>query len=211
VADPRPVRRTFDEAYFRRFYDADPVHDGELVAALASAVVGFCTWWGVTVASVLDVGAGPGLWRDWFDANRPDVRYHGIDASPYACARWGHELADIAGWTPPEAYDVVVCQGVLQYLDDAGASAAIANLARATAAVLYLEVPTASDLEQTIDHDASDLDVHWRTGDWYRRRLAPRFVAVGAGLWARRTARLRFYELETGLRRGDTSRRGTLS
>jgi len=89
-----------------------------------------------------------------------------------------------------------VCQGVLQYLDDAACSRAIVNLAAACGALLYLELPTAGDLYEVIDPDATDLDVHWRTGAWYRRRLGRHFRAVGGGLYVARAAGLHFYELE---------------
>jgi hypothetical protein len=90
----------------------------------------------------------------------------------------------------------VVCQGVLQYLDDRRATSAIANLAAATRSMLYLEVPTASDRDDVVDPDATDLDINWRSGAWYRRRLRADFVELGGGLFAARAAGLHFYELE---------------
>jgi hypothetical protein len=92
--------------------------------------------------------------------------------------------------------DLVVCQGVLQYLEDAACSRAIVNLAAACGALLYLELPTAGDLDEVIDPDATDLDVHWRTGSWYRRRLGRHFRSIGGGLYVTRAAGLHFYELE---------------
>jgi trans-aconitate methyltransferase len=145
---------------------------------------------------VLDVGAGTGLWRDWFARERPRVRYQSIDASEYACRRYGHEHADIASWRPARRADLVICQGVLQYLDDARCASAIANLAEATHAVLYLEVPTSRDRDEVVDPEATDFDINWRSGAWYRRRLTPRFAELGCGLWAAREAGFHFYELE---------------
>jgi SAM-dependent methyltransferase len=188
----------FDAAYYRRFYGADPVHDRHRIAALASGVAGLCRWWGLPLRSVLDIGAGPGLWGRWFATHRPGVRYHGIDVSVYACQRYGHEQADIATWRPRRAYDLVVCQGVLQYLDDAAAAAAIDNLALATRGLLYLEVPTLADRDDVVDPDHTDLDVCWRPGRWYRRRLAVHFTEVGAGIHVSLTAPVAFYELERG-------------
>ena len=193
VGTPRQV---FDAAYYRRFYRDRPVHDRRRIGQLASGVTGMCAWWQVPVRSVLDVGAGTGLWRQWFASERPGVVYRSIDVSDYACRRYGHDHADISTWQPSAPADLVVCQGVLQYLDDAACSRAIANLAVACAAVLYLEVPTAADRDKVIDTDATDLDVHWRSGAWYRRRLRRHFIAVGGGLFAVRAAGLRFYELE---------------
>ena len=124
------------------------------------------------------------------------MRSHSVDISTYACGRFGHELADIAEWRPDRPFDLVVCQGVLQYLADRSASAAITNLAAATRSVLFLEVPTVADLAGTIDPETSDLDVHWRSATWYRKRLRPHFVELGCGLHVARSAPVPFYELE---------------
>jgi hypothetical protein len=157
-------------------------------------------WWGLPVRSVLDVGAGTGLWRSWFRVHRPGVRYRSIDVSEYACRRYGHEQRDIALWRPGRPSDLVVCHGVLQYLDDESCRAAIDNLGAATRAVLFLEVPTAADRRDVIDPMFTDLDIHWRTGAWYRKHLRPSFVALGCGLFVARSEDARFYELELGAR-----------
>jgi SAM-dependent methyltransferase len=191
-----PPRQVFDAAYYRRFYRDCPVHDRRTIAHLATGVLGFASWWGVSIRSVLDVGAGTGLWRDWFAAEQPRVAYRSIDVSEYACRRYGHEHADISRWRPSTPADLVVCQGVLQYLDDAACSRAIGNLAEACRALLYLEVPTAGDLDKVIDPDATDLDIHWRSASWYRRRLGRHFRVIGGGLFVTRDAGLHFYELE---------------
>jgi SAM-dependent methyltransferase len=196
ASDPETVRRTFDGAYYRRFYRDAPVHDRRRIGHLATGVCGLASWWGVPLRSVLDVGAGPGFWGDWFRTHRPSVRYRSVDVSPYACERYGHEQADIATWRPKGRFDLVVCQGVLQYLDDADAEAAIANLGRASRGLLYLEVPTASDRDEVIDAAHTDLAVHWRSGEWYRQRLSAYVVPVGAGLHYAVGGPLRFYELE---------------
>jgi trans-aconitate methyltransferase len=162
--------------------------------------VGLTEWWGVRLRTVLDVGAGPGWWGDWLRSQRPRVVYRGVDVSEHACRRWGHEHADIATWRPDRPAELVVCQGVLQYLDDDACASAVANLGAACAAVLYLEVPTAADRVEVIDQAATDLDVRWRPGSWYRRRLGRWFVPAGAGLWVRRDAGIVLYELESGRR-----------
>ena len=40
-----------------------------------------------------------------------------MDVSPHACARWGHELRDVSRWRARERFDLIVCHGVLHYLD----------------------------------------------------------------------------------------------
>ena len=186
----------FDEAYYRRFYGGRPVHDRRQIAALATAVTGLAKWWKLPIRSMLDVGAGKGYWRDWFAAAHPRVRYHGLDVSPHACKRYGHELADISAWAPPRGFDLVVCQSVLQYLDAGSCARAITVLARACTGLLYLEVPTESDRIEVVDAEQTDMDVFWRTGAWYRQQLEPLFVEVGAGLWVARPSPLAFFELE---------------
>lgn len=186
----------FGAAYYRRFYGRSPVHTPTTVGHLAAGVMHLAAWWGVRIRSVLDVGAGPGYWRDWFADEHPTIRYRSIDVSTYACERYGHEQRDITSWAPRTPSDLVVCQGVLQYLDRAAVEAAVNNLARSTRSFLYLEVPTLHDREHVIDASATDLECHWRSGAWYRARLHPHFVQIGAGLWAQRTAGLPFYELE---------------
>ena len=66
----------FDEAYYRRHYTGRArVHSAREIARLAQGVTGLAAWLGVELEAVLDVGAGPGLWRDWFRRHRPAVRY----------------------------------------------------------------------------------------------------------------------------------------
>ena len=186
----------FDAAYYRRFYGRRPIHDRRSIGRLASGVFSFADWWRIPIRSVLDVGAGKGFWRDWVQTERPRVRYHGIDASEHACRRYGHELADLSTWQPRRVSDLVICQSVLQYLDDAAAARAITALAEATRGLLFLEVPTVADCNGTIDPVRSDMDVHWRTGRWYRTRLDRRFLEIGAGMWAARTLDLPWFELD---------------
>lgn len=186
----------FGAEYYRRFYGRNGVHDRRKIAQLASAVHGMCAWWGVTPRSVLDVGAGTGLWRDWYRNTYPGVKVVSTDVSEYACRKYGHEHRDIATWTPSRQFDLVVCHGVLQYPDATATTAAIANIAAACRHVLYLEVPTALDFRTIVDPDATDMDVHQRTGKWYRDRLDMHFIQAGAGLWVRRGGGVLLYELE---------------
>ena len=90
----------------------------------------------------------------------------------------------------------MICHGVLQYPDDNAVDAAIKNIAAATRHVLYLEVPTLLDFHAIVDASSTDMEVHQRTGDWYRELLDPYFVQAGAGLWVRRGGDVLLYELE---------------
>jgi hypothetical protein len=186
----------FDAAYYRRFYGRGRVHDRQRIARLGNGVVSLASWWRIPVRSVLDVGAGKGFWRDWLADAHPTVRYHGLDVSEHACRRYGHEHADIVSWKPRRTYDLVVCQSVLQYLDDTDATTVVQMLSAACRGLLVLEVPTIADRDTAIDPSCTDLDVHWRTGTWYRKRLALGFTEVGAGLWLSHSSNAVLFELE---------------
>jgi hypothetical protein len=188
----------FDADYYRRFYGSSRtrVHSATEIARLCSAVTSFLEWWGHPINSVLDVGAGVGLWRDWFKKHKPDTHYRSTEYSKYACKEYGHEQRDITKWRATERFDLVVCQGVLPYVDDDGASKAIENLAAMTGGFLYLEAITKRDMREVIDNVKTDVEVHARTGSWYRSRLSKHYREVGCGLWCRKEAGVLFYELE---------------
>lgn len=185
----------FDAAYYSRFYGRGGAHDRRRIAHLASGVHSLAAWWGVRIGSVLDVGSGIGMWRDWYARHHPRTRVTSIDVSEHACARWGHLQRDISRWTPEREHDLVICHSVLQYLDDRRATSAIENLAAGCRNLLYLEVPTATDFAEVIDPSATDMEVHRRTGRWYRTRLSAHFVQAGAGLWFKKGS-VPLYELE---------------
>lgn len=94
-----PLER-FDAAYYGRYYGRGGVHDRRAISNIATGVHGLCSWWGVTPRSVLDVGGGVGMWRDWYRTMHPRVRVRSVDVSSHACERYGHELRDIATWRP---------------------------------------------------------------------------------------------------------------
>jgi len=196
----RTDRSDFDAAYFRRYYEArrSRVYGAEQVANLAQGVTGFLAWFGCELDRVLDVGAGIGLWRDWFRAHRPDVRYRSIDVSEYASASYGHEHRDITRWRARETFDLVVCQGVLPYLDEAACEKAVANMAAMCRGFLYLEAVTARDLREVCDRARTDLTVHARPATFYRGLLARHFEPLGCGLHHVRGGDTLFYDLERG-------------
>jgi hypothetical protein len=191
---------TFDEAYYERYYGSarTRVHSSDDVGKLCAAVVSLLEWWQQPPQTVLDVGAGIGLWRDWFKKHRPSVRYRSTEYSAHACRAYGHEQRDITQWRVKETFDLVVCQGVLPYLDDAGAAKAIENLAAMSAGFLYLEAITKRDIRDVCDGARTDVAVHGRSGSWYRSRLGKHYREVGCGLWCKKDAGVLFYELEAG-------------
>jgi predicted TPR repeat methyltransferase len=189
----------FDAAYYDRFYESKKtrVSGQDEVSHLCAGVVGMIRWFGGDLASVLDVGAGAGLWRDWFRKHLPRTRYRSIEISDYACARYGHEKRDISAWRARERFDLVVCQGVLPYLDDDALTRAIDNLGAMTRGFLYLEAITARDLDTVCDLSVTDTTVHARKGSAYLSRLSRHFVKLGCGLFYVKNGPLQFYELES--------------
>lgn len=200
MASPKVDEAQFDAAYYKRFYTSKRtrVQGPAEVERLARGVMGLIGWVEFDVVSVLDVGAGPGLWRDWFAAEHPEVRYRSVDVSEYACKKYGHERKDIATWKAKERFDLVVCQGVLPYLDEDGASRAIENIAGMTRGFLYLEAATDRDLATTCDLSLTDPALIPRPGAWYRKRLERHYDFIGMGLWMIRRLGLPLYELEKG-------------
>ena len=188
----------FGKSYYDRFYESPKtrVHGAAEIAHLGMGILGFARWFGVPVTSVLEVVAGTGLLRDWFVAQAPGVHYRSVEVSEYACEKYRHEQKDIRRWRSDETYDLVICQGVLPYLPQAEAAAALANLASMTGAFLYLEAVTDKDLREVCDNDRTDLTMYGHSARFYRDILKMAFRELGLGLFAKRDAEIPFYELE---------------
>jgi len=200
---PRPGKEKgtpFDAGYYERHYGREEsrVHGPKEIAHLATMITSYVAWLGGTIESVLDVGAGTGLMRDHFRAHFPDVRYRSLEVSPFAAKTYGHELGDISSFRAEETFDLVICQGVLQYLDDAHAEKAIARIGDLSRGFLYLEAITQRDLRTVCDPERTDTAVHTRPGSFYRPLLKRHFHFVGCGLYYSRAGELLFYELERG-------------
>jgi SAM-dependent methyltransferase len=190
----------FDEEYYRRFY-ADPatrVNAPEEIGHVAQAITSLLAWWRYPLGSVLDVGAGTGEWGRWLAAHRPEVAYRSCDVSEHACRTYGHEQRDISAWRADEEFDLVVCQGVLGYLDDAACARAIDNLAHMTRGFLWLGLTTSEDLERGVaNRERTDLSMHMRPASFYFELLGAWYVRVGAGLFMYHHAGVPLYAVET--------------
>lgn len=191
--------RRFDEAYYQRFYE-DPetrIYSAKEHAHLAAFVFHFAKWCQIELSEVLDVGAGIGLWEDWIRKNAPESEYTGTEVSPAMCKRRGYSQRDIARWRDRKKYDLIICQGVLQYLPDPDVAPAIANIAAMSRGLVYFEVLTRGDLRERADKDKTDADVFVRNGSYYRGIFAKHFVSVGCGLYWARSEESTFWELDT--------------
>jgi SAM-dependent methyltransferase len=166
-------------------------------AHLARFVFAFAAWNHLEITSVLDIGAGVGHWKRWIEKNAKSVKYTGTEVSQAMCKKHGFMNRDIARWRDRKKHDLIVCQGVLQYLPDPDVAPAVANLAAMANGLVYLEITTRGDLRERCDKDRTDADIHIRNGSYYRGILMKHLINVGCGLWWPKDHPLPFYELET--------------
>jgi SAM-dependent methyltransferase len=188
----------FDAKYYARYYEDERtrVASSSDIARLGRFVCSYVDYLGVKVKRVLDAGCGLGLWQAVIAEHYPKARYTGIELSEYLCATRGFVNASVVDYRDRGRFDLVICQGVLQYLTDAEAKRAIRNLGRLCRGILYLEVLTAEDWKSACDRRFSDGAVHRRSADWYRKELSRDFRALGGGVFAHRDADLVLYALE---------------
>jgi SAM-dependent methyltransferase len=129
---------------------------------------------GRPVKTVLDVGCGEGNWRAVLRRLRPGIAYEGIDPSAYAVERFGKArnirrggIEDVESVARRDEYDLVVCCGMLNYLDEQQLRSGIGQVASKTGGVAYLELFTSDD--------AFEGDTSWpdpRSTNWYRRLIS---------------------------------------
>ena len=189
----------FDRAYYDRWYRNDETRTfmTEYTPVIVRFVLAYLDYLEVEVKTVLDAGCGLGHWGTALKDLDRDVRYHGLETSDYLCRELGWERGSIADYQAEEPFDLVVCQGVLQYLSDAECKAAIDNLATLCSQALYLEVLTRRDARENCIPERTDTDVYLRKGKWYRKRLGEHFINLGGGLFLSRTCAATCYELWT--------------
>jgi SAM-dependent methyltransferase len=188
----------FDAAFFARYY-ADPetrVADAEGMACLADVIASATRYAGIRVRRILDAGCGIGLLREPLLRHFPQAKYTGLEYSAYLCERYGWTRGSLADYASREAFDLVVCHDVLQYLDDRTAAKALANLRRLARGTLYFSALTRVDWRRTADQSRTDREVHLRTADWYRSRLRRGFRHLGLGVHLVRDLRPVEWELE---------------
>jgi SAM-dependent methyltransferase len=190
---------TFDAGFYRRYY-SDPatrVASRTDALRLGRFVCAYVDYLGFTVTRVLDAGCGLGHLRAAVRERFPRARYVGLETSDYLCRRYGWMRGSVADYAPKQAFDLVFCHDVLQYLDDRSAIRALANLAKISRGALYFSVLTAGDWRRNADRVRTDRDsVRLRPAAWYKARLARHFRPVGGGLLARRGYDPLLWELE---------------
>jgi 2-polyprenyl-3-methyl-5-hydroxy-6-metoxy-1,4-benzoquinol methylase len=172
--------RRFDEAYYHRFYESKEtrVTSPEETAHLCEFVFSFAKYNKVEMKSVLDIGAGIGLWKHWIEKHAKGTQYVGTEVSQAMCKKHGYQHRDIARWRDRKKHDLIVCQGVLQYLPDPDVAPAVANIAAMSRGLVYIEVTTRQDLRETIDTVRSDTDIYVGCGLWWAKDRPPPFFEL---------------------------------
>jgi trans-aconitate methyltransferase len=188
----------FDPSFYQRFY-ANPrtrVTTKEEMARRASAIGALVAHLDVPVRRMLDAGCGLGWMRRPLQRAFPSATYTGLEVSEHLCHRLGWINESLATFRPRGRFDLVICYDVLQYLGDAEARRALANLGRLCRGVLYFHAPTKADWRHNADVGVSDADIHLRDAAWYRKRLARDFQPLGFGMHVRRGVPFVRWELE---------------
>ena len=177
----------FDQAYYDRFYRDPATRCASVEDARVQAdfLAGYLRYLEVPVHEIVDIGCGLGRLLRALDKHFPRARAVGVEGSAYLCREYGWQQATLPDYAPPYAFDVVICQDVLAYLDATDAAAAIGTLGRITHKALFFGALTTEDLA-LCDEARTDTDVYLRRAAWYRRRLGREFEPVGGGLWLKK-------------------------
>jgi len=199
MAATRPAGAArFDRDYYRRYY-LDPrtaVNSREDMRRLARLIAAYIAYLDLPVRRILDAGCGCGWLRAPFSRLLPSAAYTGLEYSDYLCRRYGWTQGSLDRYVARSPFQLVVCNGVLQYLGDGPAARALANLARLSDGVLYFNALTSEDWTSNADRRRTDGEVHLRPARWYRARLQRSFLEIGAGLWLRRGLGIPLWQLE---------------
>ena len=183
------MTKTYDKEYFSRWYQdrVDHKHQAEALqrkVALACASAEY--FLERPIKTVLDVGAGIGLWRSQLLKLRPKLDYLGMDSSEFAVRRYGKsrnlfyaQITDLANLRPCPPVDLLVCSDVLHYIPTAALKCALPGLAELCAGVAFLEIYCRED---EIEGDLKEFQP--RSEKFYRRQLnAVGFQQIGTHLW----------------------------
>ncbi len=190
----------FDEAYYQRYYFnkktsvVDPLH----VERLGAFVCSYLRYLRVPVKRVLDIGCGIGLWKASVAHHFPEATYHGVEYSEYLCERYGWERGSVVDYRADEPFDLIICQGVLPYLNPADLKQALHNLGRLCRGGLYVEAVAREDYERDIiDDELTDPRLLRHRADLYRRGLRTSMREMGGGVWLSRSAEVPLFALES--------------
>jgi SAM-dependent methyltransferase len=178
--------RHYDQRYFDKWYRnpryrvKSPVELARQVALVVSTAEHIL---GRTLRTVLDVGCGEANWLAPLQRLRPRIQYTGVDSSEYAVSRFGASrnirlgtIDSLDRMRLRKGYDLILCVGMLNYLDPAQLRTGLAHLYELANGVVYLELFTSVDRGVFGDTRGTRL----RTPAWYRARIREaRFLSCG--------------------------------
>jgi SAM-dependent methyltransferase len=173
----RAGRKSYDEAYFTKWY-RDPhtrVHSPDSVRRKIRMVAGVAEYFlGRKLRSVLDIGAGEGVWGTELRRMRPGLRYVGVDPSEWVVARHGRRrnirlgsFEQLASLQLGRGHDLIVCADMLQYVPTDALKRGVRHIASLLGGVAFLEAYTTGD-----DMEGDLEDWHPRSKSQYRRIFA---------------------------------------
>jgi 2-polyprenyl-3-methyl-5-hydroxy-6-metoxy-1,4-benzoquinol methylase len=191
------MRSRFDKAYYDRFYRHPATRAVTPAASRRQAefIAAYLKHLELPVRRILDIGCGVGTTLRALGRQFPRARLQGVEVSEYLCERYGWAHGSVTDYQTRTPFDLVMCNDVLAYLDDADCSRALANLARLTRGAAYLSVLTTDDAE-LYDPARTDGRQRRRPAAWYRRRLNRHFVNVGGGLHLKRPLEVVVWSLD---------------
>jgi SAM-dependent methyltransferase len=178
--------RPYDQRYFDKWY-RNPRYrvksSHELTRQVTFVVAATEHLLGRSVRTVLDVGCGEANWLAPLRRLRPRVQYTGVDTSEYVVSRFGASRNVRLGAIDTmdqlrlrKDYDLILCVGMLNYLEPAQLRAGLANLYQLAQGVVYLELFTSADRGVFGDTGGAWL----RSPTWYRARIREaRFIPCG--------------------------------
>ena len=178
--------RDYDQRYFDKWYrnpryrvktPQELARQAAFVVSAAEHIVGR------VIQTVLDVGCGEGNWLAPLRRLRPRIQYTGVDSSEYVVSRFGASrnirlgtIDSLDRMRLRKEYDLILCVGVLNYLDPAQLRTGLAHLYELANGVVYLELFTSADRGVFGDTRGTRL----RSPSWYRARIREaRFLSCG--------------------------------
>jgi len=178
--------REYDQRYFDKWY-RNPRYrvktPQELARQVAFVVSAGEHILGRAIQTVLDVGCGEANWLAPLRRFRPRVQYTGVDSSEYVVSRFGASrnirlgtIDSLDRMRLRKEYDLILCVGMLNYLDPAQLRTGLAHLYELANGVVYLELFTSADRGVFGDTRGTRL----RSPSWYRARIREaRFLSCG--------------------------------
>ena len=159
--DKRTMTKTYDRAYFDRWYRRGGIGGAARLARKVALAVATAEYHlERPIRSVLDIGCGEGAWRAPLLKLRPKLAYIGFDASAYAIARYGRSrnlhhatFADFEHLRPCAPADLLVCSDVLHYLPTRELARGLPALAELCGGVAFIEAFAREDEAVGDDHE----------------------------------------------------------